>query len=241
MRSKSRRALSNGSPPVILRQTSKGHCGNGNYGKGYYRKGDYRKGHCAILSSPSSQVLATRFASERLVLPVLGKTYARRAAVTPKELNGRPLTRVEQVWQSRKDGFVDFKVITTPLGDGKALSVAVYGELDLASCERLKPALDEAVFARRPLILDLSGCSFIDSSGLRVVIQVARDLSGNGEDRAVPMAVVAGEGSAVRKMLALTAIDLRTPVFEAPDEATTWLDGRQKPNGQPNSSSNALP
>jgi anti-anti-sigma factor len=137
---------------------------------------------------------------------------------------------------------VDFEVIKTPLGDGEALSVAVFGELDLASCERLKPALDEAVFARRPLILDLSGCSFIDSSGLRVVVQVAQDLTGDGEDRAVPMAIVAGEGSAVRKMLALTAIDLRTPVFEAPDEATTWIDGRQKPNGQPNSSSkDALP
>ena len=126
-------------------------------------------------------------------------------------------------------------MITTPLGDGEALSVAVYGELDLANCQRLKPALDEPVFARRPLILDLSGCSFIDSSGLRVVVQVARDLTGDGEDRGVSMAVVAGEGSAVRKMLALTAIDLRIPVFESPDEATTWLDDSQKPNGQPNS------
>ena len=38
---------------------------------------------------------------------------------------------------------MDFEVIKTPLGDGEALSVAVFGELDLASCERLKPALDE--------------------------------------------------------------------------------------------------
>jgi len=55
---------------------------------------------------------------------------------------------------------VDFEVIKTTLGDGEALSVAVFGELDLATCERLKPALDGAVFARRPLVLDLSGCSF---------------------------------------------------------------------------------
>jgi anti-anti-sigma factor len=100
---------------------------------------------------------------------------------------------------------------------------------------RLKPALDGAVFARRPLILDLSACSFIDSSGLRAVLQVARDLTGDREERAVSMAVVAGEDSAVRKMLALTAIDLLVPVFESQDEANTWLDGSQKPNGQPNS------
>jgi hypothetical protein len=37
---------------------------------------------------------------------------------------------------------LDFEVITSPLGDGEALPVAVYGELDLASCERLKPTLD---------------------------------------------------------------------------------------------------
>jgi anti-anti-sigma factor len=127
---------------------------------------------------------------------------------------------------------VDFEVITTPIGDGDALSVAVHGELDLASCERLKPALDEAVFARRPLILDLNGCSFIDSSGLRLVVQVAHDLTGEDEERAVPMAVIAAESSPVRKMLTLTAIDLRLPVFEAAAEATKWLDGRRKPNGE---------
>jgi anti-anti-sigma factor len=131
---------------------------------------------------------------------------------------------------------VDFEVITTPTADGDGLSVAVYGELDLATCERLKPALDEAVFARRPLILDLDGCTFIDSSGLRLVIQVARDLGGEG-GRTVPVAVVAEEDSAVRRMLALTAIDLRIPVFETADEAAAWLDGRRKANGELESSS----
>jgi hypothetical protein len=43
----------------------------------------------------------------------------------------------------------------------------------------LKAALDQAVFARRPLILDLEGCSLIDSSGLRLVIQVAQNWPAN--------------------------------------------------------------
>ena len=139
-----------------------------------------------------------------------------------------PLTVDGQGWID----FVDFEVITTPIGNGDALSVAVYGELDLASCERLKPATDEAVFARRALILDLSSCSFIDSSGLRLLVQIARDLTGEGDDRAVPMGVVAGEDSPVRKMLALTAIDLRIPVFETAAEANKWLSGKPKPNGE---------
>jgi hypothetical protein len=46
------------------------------------------------------------------------------------------------------------------------------------------------------------------------------------------MAVIAAEDSPVRKMLILTAIDLRIPVFETSDEAAAWLDGRRKPNGE---------
>jgi hypothetical protein len=41
---------------------------------------------------------------------------------------------------------VEFGVEATPIGDGHALLIAVNGELDLSSCDQLKPAADEAVF-----------------------------------------------------------------------------------------------
>jgi anti-sigma B factor antagonist len=115
---------------------------------------------------------------------------------------------------------VELGVEATQIGDGQALLIAVSGELDLSTCDRLKPAADDAVFGGRPLILDLTGCTFIDSSGLRLVLQIANGLA---EDE-VPMAVIAE--SNVRKMFSLTAIDQTIPLFDSREEALVWLEGK---------------
>ena len=124
---------------------------------------------------------------------------------------------------------VDIGVETTPIGDARAILIAVDGELDLSTCEQLKPAADEAVFGRRPLILDLSRCTFIDSSGLRLVLQIANGLA-ECEGAGLSMAIVAGE-SGTRKMFSLTAIDRKVPLFDSRDEALAWLGGKAKPSG----------
>ena len=117
---------------------------------------------------------------------------------------------------------MEFGVDATPIGDGHALLIAVKGELDLSTCDRLKPAADEAVFGGRPLILDLTGCTFIDSSGLRLVLQIANGLA----EEEVPMAVVAAGESNVRKLFSLTAIDQTIPLFDTRDEALVSLGGK---------------
>jgi anti-sigma B factor antagonist len=124
---------------------------------------------------------------------------------------------------------VDIGVETTPIGDARAILIAVDGELDLSTCEQLKPAADEAVFGRRPLILDVSRCTFIDSSGLRLVLQIANGLA-DGDGAGLSMAIVAGE-SGTRKMFSLTAIDRKVPLFDSRDEALAWLGGKAKPSG----------
>ncbi|HEX3262104.1 MAG TPA: STAS domain-containing protein [Solirubrobacterales bacterium] len=118
---------------------------------------------------------------------------------------------------------MELGVEATPIGDGHAMLIAVSGELDLSTCDQLKPAADEAVFGQRPLILDLSGCKFIDSSGLRLVLQIANGLA---EDE-VPMAVIAAESN-VRKMFSLTAIDQTIPLFDTRQQALLWLQGEGK-------------
>ena len=126
---------------------------------------------------------------------------------------------------------MDIGVETTPIGDARAILIAVDGELDLSTCEQLKPAADEAVFGRRPLILDLSRCTFIDSSGLGLVLQIANGLAeGEGEGAGLSMAIVAGE-SGTRKMFSLTAIDRKVPLFDSRDEALAWLGGKAKRSG----------
>jgi anti-anti-sigma factor len=101
------------------------------------------------------------------------------------------------------------------------LLVSVEGELDVSTAEQLAVPAEVATRAGCPLVLDLSECSFIDSTGLRAVLRVHQALTEVGEG----MAVVS-DGSQVRKMLSVTAIDLSVHVFDTRTEAIAWLDAQ---------------
>jgi anti-anti-sigma factor len=58
--------------------------------------------------------------------------------------------------------------------------VAVAGELDAATCDRLARALDRASKRREPVVLDLGACTFMDSSGLGTIVRAARSKLGRG-------------------------------------------------------------
>lgn len=79
---------------------------------------------------------------------------------------------------------------STPLSDGShdtrtafacrwrlegraAASVRVAGELDLGTAPQLRTALEEALVYARLVLLDVSDVSFMDSSGLRVVLEAS--------------------------------------------------------------------
>jgi anti-sigma B factor antagonist len=124
---------------------------------------------------------------------------------------------------------VDFGIDTTPTADGQGLVLAVHGELDLATCGEFTRPAQEAITGRRPLIVDLTACSFLDSSGLRAMLQVSAALE-DGNEPAVPMAVVIGDSPAGR-LLSLTELDKRLSVFATRQEAGEWLASRWKPNG----------
>jgi anti-sigma B factor antagonist len=81
--------------------------------------------------------------------------------------------------------------------------VAVTGEVDLYTAPRLWDALDSAIAATpRQLIVDLSGVTFLDSSGLNVLVRAhkkLRPISGS--------VVVRGAGEQVYKALDLTKLN----------------------------------
>jgi len=108
---------------------------------------------------------------------------------------------------------MEFKVSTAAVDGTGLLVVSVEGDLDIATADQLAQPVEVAVTAGCALILDLSRCSFIDSAGLRSVLQAHHALAEVGE----PMTIVAG--SQVRKMLSLTAVDLRIRVFSTSGEA----------------------
>jgi anti-sigma B factor antagonist len=115
---------------------------------------------------------------------------------------------------------MDFE-ISTAVADGGAAVISVNGELDLASADQLAESARPAVSEGRPLVLDLSGCTFIDSSGLRLVLHLHHAVAKNGQ--AIAVAVADGH---VRKLFSLTAIDQSVPVFAALSDAVASIGAR---------------
>src|SRR6185369_16605216 len=53
------------------------------------------------------------------------------------------------------------------------------GELDMATAETLRDALDPVVQANGRLVLDVGEITFIDSSGLRALLQLSEQMNGS--------------------------------------------------------------
>jgi anti-sigma B factor antagonist len=66
----------------------------------------------------------------------------------------------------------DFRITIEPLED--ACVMRVTGELDSGTADRLRGTLGAARQDELTTVLDMSGVSFIDSSGLRVLLEAAR-------------------------------------------------------------------
>jgi anti-sigma B factor antagonist len=82
-------------------------------------------------------------------------------------------------------------------------TVAASGELDLAAAPELAAAVARHHDARL-LVLDVTAVTFIDSSGVRALIEADRSRAGAGSR----LAVLAGEGP-VRRMLELCGLEGR--------------------------------
>jgi anti-anti-sigma factor len=75
---------------------------------------------------------------------------------------------------------IDGWLIEVTRHDGRAV-VQVCGELDLNTAPQLRDALTELLDGgATELIVDLSGVSFLDSSGINVLIRAAKRLSDGG-------------------------------------------------------------
>jgi anti-sigma B factor antagonist len=95
--------------------------------------------------------------------------------------------------------------------------VEIRGELDIATSPRVRDLLSEAASDDdRPLVLDLTACRFIDSTGLATLLHGAKPAQ-NGESNVA----IVSSGGEVRKLLELTAIDRTIPVYDAVNQAVT--------------------
>ncbi len=92
-----------------------------------------------------------------------------------------------------------FTIAVTPAREG--VVVAVAGEIDLATAPTFESALREQL-AAGPVRLDLQGLSFMDSSGIRVLDAVLRDLAAMRRTLLIEPTLQ----PAVRQVIALTGM-----------------------------------
>ena len=88
------------------------------------------------------------------------------------------------------------------------------GEIDMVSAPKLAAALDEGDYAG----VDLDAVTFMDVSGLRVLLEAARRAESAGRRFAV-----ARPSPPIRRILQLTAIDQTLEVIEDQSSAVTSL------------------
>lgn len=83
----------------------------------------------------------------------------------------------------------------------------LHGDLDLASVDEVHRRLDALCTAGEPTRLDLDGLDFMDSSGLRVVLQAAE--AARGSDW--PFSLTAGSEQ-VRRLFLAAGVAERLPI-----------------------------
>jgi anti-anti-sigma factor len=79
--------------------------------------------------------------------------------------------------------------------------VRVFGELDMATCPRVEDAISSAPSTAR-VVIDLTSCTFVDSSGVRVLVAAQRDVTAEGGR----VELVATEPGILR-VLEITSVD----------------------------------
>ena len=87
----------------------------------------------------------------------------------------------------------------------------LHGELDLASADTVAQRLDGLAESGDPVVLDVDRLSFMDSSGLRIVLQAAETSRTSGWS----FSLTAGSEQ-VRNLFASAGVTDRLPIVSAP-------------------------
>lgn len=95
-------------------------------------------------------------------------------------------------------------------GDGVKVLV-VEGELDISTSPDFEQALRELETEGNTVVIDLSGLSFLDSTGLRAILRSDSRLRSAGKS----LQLVPGSGP-VRRVFRLTGLDSRLEFIEKP-------------------------
>lgn len=99
------------------------------------------------------------------------------------------------------------------------LKVTVTGDVDLAIYPLFQAEAETWAGKQADVVLDCSGVTFLDSMGLRVLVQLRNDLAANGHDFAL-----AGPSEPVRRVLELAGVQSLFPMTAADQHAAVGAD-----------------
>ena len=115
-----------------------------------------------------------------------------------------------------------FDVERTPVAGRPALTVR--GELDLAAAPHFAAAVDAALAdGARALVVDLTPTTFLDSSGARELVRIARQATAADVDLHV---VAPRSNAAVRLTVDLLDLGSIVPIVMSASEIPTGITGR---------------
>jgi anti-sigma B factor antagonist len=105
--------------------------------------------------------------------------------------------------------------VSSERGPDDVCVVRVVGEVDMSHEEELRAELHRAVSADAPgIVVDLTECEFIDSSGVRALL-----LSREGQDEDTDRLAVAASSEQILRILSVMGLDKVIPIRPTVEEA----------------------
>jgi anti-anti-sigma factor len=111
-----------------------------------------------------------------------------------------------------------YETLTTTQNLRGARVVDIRGEIDIATADALGERLDQAADGADFLVVSLAECPYIDSSGLRVLVRMSRELGPS-------FAVVVPPSTQTRRIFDITGLAHQMDVFDSVDEALESMEG----------------
>lgn len=118
-----------------------------------------------------------------------------------------------------------FEATAAQLDDGVRV-VAVRGELDLGTASDLEGPLEEAIASMdASVLIDLSDCEFIDSTGIALIVRAWQRLDRSADGEGNGRVVICSDNDQVRRVLEITGLELSIAIHGSRDEALADLRG----------------
>lgn len=101
--------------------------------------------------------------------------------------------------------------------------IAIRGELDLHTAPRLEEQLEDL---EAQVLLDLSACEFIDSTGIGLIVRTWQRLDSGPDGDGASRLALCGPGDQVRRLLKITGLESTLQMYAERDEAlAAFRDG----------------